>query len=500
MANEATQAEQVDTQKTRLNFEEAKTVADWVALLNDEANPPLGEEVATILKYLPSDPDDFPKITAVLEGDELKNKVMCFINDSYFNPAENSLANIQRATIVLGLRSMRSLGLSAAILSYLLKNAQEEAFISEIALTIQAATLAGVIAKRKIRSLNSEPIVTATLFFSIGKLLFMSFGGSNANKYCELLADPNALAEKEQEIVGFLLKDLTIELGKKWFLGPILANAQTKSPDDEIVNIIHIARELVSHIREGWESDSLQESLRTLSSFLSIPFTQAKNLLLEATLRSLESFSCFSESLMNHIILPEEAENTSEDNAAGEQIVLNPSRVSASIQEMAILLGNQNTPSMSDLIVVGLRNIRNCLDVDRAVFALLSQDRLQLKGKSIDEKKSSSFLSDFKFELNSAEGWLFQCLLRAERAVWVGSQDMPYTVKLRNPSFNRKIGKGPFLTAPFRLQGNVMGFYYVDRQVTSRNLDDKTFEAFKELCITLNGFIELVMMRSRQKK
>ncbi|MGE3317733.1 MAG: HDOD domain-containing protein [Candidatus Berkiella sp.] len=503
MADEATQAQQVDAQKTRLNFEEAKTIADWVALLNDETNPPLGEDVATILKCLPSDPDDFPKIVAILESEELKNKVVRFINDSYFNPAENSLSNIQRSTIILGFRSMRSLGLSAAIFSYLLKNQQEDAFIKEIALAIQAATLAGVIAKRKIRSLNSEPIVTAALFFSIGKLLFMSFGGSNARKYCDLLADPNALAEMEQEIVGFLLKDLTIELGKKWFIGPTLAKAQTKAPDDDIVSIIHLSRELVLRIKEGWDSDPLQESLRELALFLSITFPQAKNLLVESTLRSLETLSIFSENLMNEIHLPEEAESGSDaiaSTSTGAEIVLNPSRVTASIQEMSILLGNHNYPSMSDLIVVGLRNIRNSLDVDRAVFSLLSHDRLHLKGKSIDEKKNSGFLSEFKFELNAAEGWLFQCLLREERAVWIGSADLPYITKLRNPSFNKKIGKGPFFIAPFKLQGNVMGFYYVDRQVSSRNLDEKTFEAFKELCITINGFIELVMMRTRQKK
>jgi len=500
MANEATQAEKVEPQKTRLNFEEAKTIADWVALLNDEANPPLGENVATILKCLPSDSDDFPKIVTLLEGEELRNKVLRLVNDSYFNPAENSLASIPRSTIILGFRSMRSLGLSAAVYSYLLKNEQEDHFIAEIALALHSATLAGIIAKRKIRSINSEPVVTATLFFALGKLLFMSFGGAPAKKYCELLSDPTALTEQEQDIVGFSLKDLTVELGKKWFIGPTLAKAQIKSPDDDVVSIIHLSRELVGKLKDGWDSEPLQESLRELALFLSVPFPQAKNLLLESTLRSLKTFSLFSENLMKYVYLPEEAESGVETSTgSGDEIALNPSRVTASIQEMSILLGNQNSPSMSDLIVVGLRSIHNSLDVDRAVFSLLSQDRLYLKGKSIDEKKSSGFLNDFKFELSSAEGWLFQCLLREEKAVWVGSQELTYTAKLRNPSFNKKIGKGPFFIAPFTLQGNVMGFYYADRQVSSRSLDDKTFQAFKELCVTINGFIELVMMRARQK-
>lgn len=494
-------APEAEQQKTRLNFEDAKAVGDWVALLNEQTNPPLGEDVAKILNCLPSDPNDLPAILALFESDELKDKILRFINDSYFNPAEIHLKDINRASIVMGFRSLRTLGLAAAVFSYLLKNAQEDAFIQEISLVIQSATLAGIIAKRKIRSLNCEPVVTATLFCSLGKLLFMSFGGKNAKSYVDLLANPKELAEQEINIAGFLIKDLTIELGKKWFLGPTLAKAQEQSPDDDIIHIIHQSREIIEKQKEGWDSESLQESTRKLAVFLSLPFPQAKNLILESTLRSVETLFSFSERLLDHVQLPEVAEPVEGGAPAeGDEVKLNPSRVTASIQEMAILLGNHNSPTMSELIVVGLRSIRNSLDVDRAVFALLSQDRLHLKGKSIDEKRNSGLLNEFKFELNAPEGWLFQCLLKDQKSAWVGSPELNYTAKLRNASLNKKLGKGSYLIAPFIMQGNIMGFYYADRQVTSRKLDETTFAAFKELCTTINGFIELVMIRARIKK
>lgn len=489
-------------QSARLNFEGSKTSADWVALLSDEANPPLGEDVAAILKCLPSDPVDMPAIIKIFENEEYNAKILRMVNDVYFNPAEPFLANTHRATIILGFRTLRSLGLSVALLSYLLKNSPDDSFMQEVASAIQTATLASFIAKKRVRSINCEPVFTAALLMTLGRLIFMSFGGSNAKKYCELTANTEASEEEELNIVGFLLKDFTRDLGKKWFIGPTLLKALDGAKDDEIVQIILLSVKTVQSLKEGWESDTTQLMFKELSAFLNITFAQSKNLVLESTLRSLESASLYSPRVLDYVYLAEKAETVDvyDPDSPKEESKLNPSRVTASIQEMSILLGSQSTPSMSDLLVVGLRSIRNCLDLDRVIFSLLNQDKLTLKGKSIDEKKNSGLFSDFKFELNAAEGWLFQYMLKEGRPAWVGHKEEISLAKLRNAALNSKLGKGGFFIAPFSLQGSIMGFYYADRQVTGRSLDEQSFAAFKEMCTTINGFIELVMMRAKAKK
>lgn len=502
MANDATQAEATTQQNTRLNFEGSKTTADWVALLSDETNPPLGENVSAILKCLPSDPVDMPAIIKLFESEEYNTKILRMVNDVYFNPAEPFLASTQRATIILGFRTLRSLGLSVALFSYLLKNSQEDSFMQEIAIALQTATLASFIAKRKVRSINCEPVFSAALLLSLGRVIFMSFGGSNAKKYCELTANAEATEEEEINIVGFLLKDLTRELGKKWFIGPTLLKTLDDAKDDEIVQIILLSARAIRNLKEGWENDTTQLMFKEVASFLSITFAQAKNLILESTLRSLGTASLYSPRVLDYIFLAEKAETVDvyDPDSPKDESKLNPSRVTASVQEMSILLGSHITPSMSDLLVVGLRSIRNCLDLDRVLFSLLNQDKLTLKSKSIDEKKNSGLFTEFKFELSSAEGWLFQFMLKEARPAWVGNKEEMALAKLRNASLNSKLGKGGYFIAPFILQGSIMGFYYADRQVTGRSLDEQSFEAFKEMCTTINGFIELVMMRAKAKK
>lgn len=502
MANEAATAQKTEQKSARLNFEETKSLEDWIALLNDKDNPPLGEQVALLLKSMPSDPGDLPAIMQLVESNELREKVLRHINDAYFNPAEPSIDSIARAIIVLGFRTVRSLSLSAALFSYLIKNSQDDAFMQELAIVLHSAILAGMIAKRKIRSLNCEPLVAATLFFSLGKMLFITFGGSNAKKYSEKLLTGPVSLEDEQDIIGFSLKSLTVDLGKKWFIGPTLTKSLEPNSEDDIIKIVHFSRKTVKALKEGWNSNAAEIVLQELQEFLGIPLQQVNTLVLESALRALQTFSLYSENLFTYLALPEKGVPV-EANVAASQPTdskLNPSRVTASIQEMSIILGNQTSPSMSDLLVVGLRSIRNSLDMDRAIFSLLSQDRLVLKGKSIDEKKSSGLLNEFKFELNAPEGWLFHFLLREGKSCWVGKEGQLAINQLRNEQLNHKLGKGPFFVTPFMLQGNIMGFYYVDRQVSSRDLDMESYISFVELCKTINGFLELVMMRAKQKK
>ncbi|MCS5711717.1 HDOD domain-containing protein [Candidatus Berkiella aquae] len=500
MATDSVQTQTAESHKTRLNFEEAKTLADWVTLINDQNNPPLGENVAAILKFLPSEPVDLPSVLAIFESEELSNKILRMANEAYFNPAESDLSNIKRVMVVLGLRSVRCIGLCMALYTYLLKNSQDDAFMKEIAIALQSTILAGVIAKRKIRSLNCEPLITASLLFPLGKLLFLSFGGANAKKYTEQLAQGSVSDEEEQAIAGFLLKNLTIEISEKWFIGPTLSKAQEANKDDDIVRIIHLARGVIQAMQVGWESSTTEEALREVSSWLAISFQQARQLALEANLRALETSALLSEKLLEYIPLAEEPDSNDNAQSSDTDSSVNASRIAASIQEMAILLGNQKSPSMSEILAIGLRNLRSSLDVDRAVFALLSHDKLSLKAKSIDEIKHTDFFNSFKFDLNASEGWLFNYLLHEQRSCWVGHETEIAINKLRNHSFNVKVGKGSFLITPFILKGNIMGFYYVDRQISSRKLDSSTFQAFKELCITINGFVELIMARERLKK
>ncbi|MGD9591398.1 MAG: hypothetical protein AB7V32_02635 [Candidatus Berkiella sp.] len=149
---------------------------------------------------------------------------------------------------------------------------------------------------------------------------------------------------------------------------------------------------------------------------------------------------------------------------------------------------------------IGLKGIYDGADFDRVLFALLSADRMQLNGKSILEKQNSDLLENFHFQMNSPEGWLFQHLLREQRSAWLGGKGEIVLRKYRNSDFNKKIGKGHFFVAPLILDSRAIGVYYADRQISSRMLDTRSYDAFTELCTMINETIALIRKHEKQQR
>ncbi len=489
--------------KIHFNFQESKTLEDWVALISDEENAPLGAHVVKLINSNVSDPNlNFEEAQKILEKSLLKNKLLRIADTVYLNPVGTTLNSIQRAIVILGFQSLRNIGLILAIYNHLVDISNDENLLREIAYSIHAALLSALIAQRKSKILNSEPIVVATLSYSLGKILFQFFGGETAKQYNELIENAPIEVDAEKELIGFLVKDLSTELAKRWNLGNLSQNIYEKPNPENIINASLLALEVADTLRKGWENDSAIESMKKLESYLGCTSSDVHSILLESIQDGLEEVALFNiPRLIDFIPLPvAEEEIDDEDHDDKEQVLPISSRIKATIQQLSILVSGRNTPSVNDVMSVGLKGIYDGVDFDRVLFALLSADRTKLNVKSIFEKQKSDLLQNFHFELTAPEGWLFQHILREQRSAWLGGKSEVVLKKYRNSDFNRRIGKGQFFAAPLILDGRAIGVYYADRQVSSRMLDTRSYDAFSELCTSINETIELIRKREKQTK
>jgi HD-like signal output (HDOD) protein len=172
------------TPAPQFDFSAAKTPADWIALLTDQTNFPFNDTIKILSNMQVDNPDfELDEAQQVVEETHLKNRILRVANNVYLNPAETILRSIQRATVILGLHSLRNLALGVALLSYFVDNNKDEPLLKEVALSIHTAVLTALLAQKKAKILNSEPLVVAGMMYSLGEMLFMFFGGENGKKY-----------------------------------------------------------------------------------------------------------------------------------------------------------------------------------------------------------------------------------------------------------------------------------------------------------------------------
>ncbi len=498
-------AKKAQVKKIRFCFDESKSLSDWVSLINDDDNAPLGVYTHKLINSNISDPNlNFDEAQKILEKAQFKNKLLRMTDDVYLNPIQSTFSAIQRAIVILGFQSVRNIGLCLGIYNHMLELSQDEPLMKEIVLSIHAAILTALIAQRKARILNCEPLLIAALSYSLGNIMFQFFGGETAKQYNELLESSKEIAEtQEKEVVGFLIKDLTKELVKSWNLGQHAISVHEAISQDSITYAVLLAREIAENLRKGWQDQTAIDSMKKLETYLGCTATEVNAIVMQSLARVLEEVALYGNAeLMNHIPMPVEEEDLADQtpNEDLERAAPNASRIKATIQQLSILVTGRNLPSVNDVMTVGLKGIFDGVDFDRVLFALLSADRTLLNGKAILEKQKSDLMQNFHFQLNSPEGWLFQHILREQRCAWLGGKGEMVLKKYRNSDFNRRIGKGQFFVSPLILDGRAIGIYYADRQVTSRMLDTRSYDAFAELCTTINETIELVRKREKQTK
>ncbi len=153
--------------------------------------------------------------------------------------------------------------------------------LREIVFSIHAALLSTLIAQRKAKILNSEPVVVATLSYSLGKILFQFFGGETAKQYNELIENSTIEPQAEKDLIGFLLKDLTMELVKNWNLGNLSQLIYEKPNPESIINSSFLAIEVADNLRKGWENDSAIASLKKLETYLGCTSSDVHSIILE---------------------------------------------------------------------------------------------------------------------------------------------------------------------------------------------------------------------------
>ncbi len=490
--------------KIHFNFEESKTLEDWVALISDEENAPLGAYVVKLINSNVSDPNlNFEEAQKILEKSLLKNKLLRMADTVYLTPVDTTLNSIQRAIVILGFQSLRNMGLILAIYNHIIDISNDETMLREIVFSIHAALLSAAIAQRKAKILNSEPVVVAALSFSLGKILFQFFGGETAKQYNELIENSSMEEEAEKELIGFLVKDLSTEFAKLWNLGNLAQNIYEKPNSENIINASLIAIEVADKLRQGWENDSAIEAMKKMESYLGCSSADVRSIILESIENVLEEVALFGiPRLMDYVPMPVAEEELVDDDSNNdmEHVLPISSRIKATVQQLSILVSGRNPPSVNDVMNVGLKGIYDGVDFDRVLFALLSADRKILNAKAILEKQKTDLLQNFHFELTAPEGWLFQHILRERRSAWLGGKSEVVLRKYRNSDFNRRIGKGQFFAAPLIQDGKAIGVYYADRQISSRMLDTRSYDAFSELCTSINETIELIRKREKQKK
>ena len=146
------------------------------------------------------------------------------------------------------------------------------------------------------------------------------------------------------------------------------------------------------------------------------------------------------------------------------------------LRELAQLL-DEPKPNVNLMLEMVLEGIFRGVGMDRAVFALLSPDRQQIRAKFVLGDNAEKLRQSFVFPVVSPSLNALAYALGSGQALWAGRADAPIDTRI-DPELQRMSG-GAFFVMPLSVLGKPIGCLYADRGASRRPLDAELFSQFK---------------------
>jgi HD-like signal output (HDOD) protein len=459
----------------------------WVNRLSKQDMPIFARTAEHVTNVVARDISSVAELSrGILQDASMTARLLRMANSAYYNPHSHSINTITRAVMVLGFETVRSMCLSFTLIETLLKGAQRERAYQEMARCFHAAVQAKRLAAQ-VHDESPEEIFIAALLYRLGHIAFWCFGGELADRLEEAMLKPGytqTLAERE--VLGFRLEELTARLSEEWHLSKLLRTA-LESPGGAESRVSHIVfgHKLASNAERGWDSVEVKRLLGQLSERLKISPEVVTKLVHSSVKEAAETVEHYGGARKFRRLIPLPLETTVPEAAPipPESPFPEPDRLLQFkiLHELSSLLLNKQL-DINLLFSILLEGIFRGVGMDRVLFALLTPDRRQLRGKFGLGWNNQDLMKEFVIETVPTGANIFNYSLEKRQPLWVTADPPAEVARLLSPQVIRLLGRSPFFLMAIAVKDRPIGVIYADRQPSGRELDEESFTSFRYFC------------------
>lgn len=169
--------------------------------------------------------------SVVLRDAAMTSSVLKVANSAYYNRSGREINTISRAVILLGFDTVRSIGLSLAVIDTFLCGKPKAQVIEIMRQGLTAAVHAKMIAQHSADSAPEE-IFIAALLYRVGEMAFWSFARpAEIEALNKAMAAGDSSKQAEIAVLGCTLHELSAGLARHWCLGEVLETSLQSSTE-----------------------------------------------------------------------------------------------------------------------------------------------------------------------------------------------------------------------------------------------------------------------------
>jgi len=504
----------------------------WVKHLTQEEMPAFAHTARIIAGEASHDESSASRLAKlILQDPSMTVRLLKMANSPFFNPNRAPINTVSRAIVLLGFKAVRSMCMSIAIIDSQVDGEDKKQVVAELGNCFHAAVQAREIATRR-HDKAPEEVFIATLLKNLGKFSFWTFARKIDKHSSDILSklskQPDYLCETtEKEALGFSLQELTSALNQEWKLSPLLEETLSKKANkDPRVASVTLAHEIAVTSHKGWNSQEMKSLVKRLSEVLYMPIDRVYEMvkknaeLATTTLRKLGA-GHIAAAIKPTKKLNSEADSTTNVKSQGQtsrdnlislklddqssdsdSLDLNAKQsfpeANPALQLQILSDINQliyNNPDINLMLEMVLEGLHHGVGMDRAIFALLSNNKKYIKTKYSVGWDRRKLGEQFHFQVNGKPGNVFDLAMKKKVTVSISTkQDNPIR-KLVPDTLADIMGNSEALIMTASIGAQAIGIFYADRKPSKRTLDDICTSSFELFCQQAN--LGLLKLRSK---
>lgn len=242
---------------------EQYSIEQWIDLITQNELPAITSTAKMLDRFANDDKSSLPKLSEAILHDQALSSCLLKVANNLQHMSVNKVTTVSRATVVLGIQTVKNICLTAKLVSSLLASDSLDINVYERLTELMASSFyAGMLAKMMVPNYSEElqeEVYLAAMLYRIGETAFWSSGGEMASQLANYQAKSTADFDAfSKQLLGNNFSELSKGLAKTWNLSDLLVKAldQPEARTDEI-KVIFYADKLSAIIAkpEGCKED-----------------------------------------------------------------------------------------------------------------------------------------------------------------------------------------------------------------------------------------------------
>ncbi len=416
---------------------------------------------------------------------------------AYRIPVVGKKNTVNRAIVMLGFREIKALCLTLSIVDGLASKSVNDHLLSEFGKTFHGAIQArGISLLKGIR--NCEEVFTSAILSRLGYLAFWSMNDPRAEELItKYKGQPDSEHSSiEKSVLGFSLSELSEKLFSVWGLGSY-GRPESGASAEELKKwqSIDLGIQLSSIVKSGWDSSGAISVVREISNFLELPFETTLGTLRETTIIAGNAAADLSVPGLSGDHIKESLEFKNKESLKEESkeapVIFNepdPTFQLKVLKEITILI--EAGTDVNEVIGMALEGINRGIGFNRVIFALITPNRKQLRGKSILGSRCIRALESFQIALKPGAEDPFNLCLESKEAIWLvnGFSTGEYD-KLPDEILD-SLGDNESILLPVIVSNQTIGVFYVDNCHSKKEISHEDFASVKQFVFQIQLSLE----------